>query len=282
MSKQKLLRLVTSTAIYSLLAILMAFVLFPLYYVAVMAFRPEGDILRQPIAYYPDLNNLTLANFNVVWNTMGLASFFRNSLLIAGSATLVVTMIAILVGYSLSRFQFRGKRSFLLALLATQFIPGALVLIPMYLLMQSFGIAGTRLSVVLAYISFQLPFNAVLMRGFVGNIPIELEESSLIDGCSRMQGIYRIVLPLLVPGIVAVGAFAFVGTWNEFLFAFMFLASGDRFTVPVGLNYMLGQYGTRYGSLAAGSLLALLPPVLLFFYLQKYLVTGISAGAVKG
>ncbi len=282
MTRYKLFRRVTSTFVFSLLAILLAFVLLPLYYIAVMAFRPEAEILRQPVAYFPDLASITTDNFHVVWNVLGLASFFRNSLLVAGSATLAVTLVAILVGYSLSRFQFRGKGGFMLALLATQFIPGALVLIPMYLLMQSLGIAGTRLSVVFAYISFQLPFNSVLMRGFVTNVPIQLEEAGLIDGCSRSQSIFRIVLPLLVPGIVAVGAFAFVGTWNEFIFAFMFLAHADRFTVPVGLNYLLGQYGTRYGSLAAGSLLALVPPVILFFYLQKYLVRGISAGAVKG
>lgn len=282
MNARKTFRTMRKAGILSILAVLLFFVAMPLYYIAVMAIRPEAEILRQPIAYLPSLTQATFENFDVVWSVMGLSSFFRNSAVIAGSATLVVTIISIMVGYALHRFRFRSKSGYLLVLLATQFLPGALILIPMYILMQTLGLAGTRLSVILAYISFQLPFNAILMRGFIANVPIELEEAALIDGCDRLASIVRVVLPLLVPGIVAVGAFAFVGTWNEFLFAFMFLADGDLFTVPVGLSYMLGQYDTRFGALAAGSLLALLPPMLLFFYLQKYLVRGLSAGAVKG
>lgn len=120
------------------------------------------------------------------------------------------------------------------------------------------------------------------MRGFISGIPEALEEAAIIDGCTRTEAIFRVVVPVLLPGLVATGAFAFIGCWNEFLFGLMFISDSQKFTLPVGLSYMMGQFNINYGALAAGSVIAFMPPLLLFIFSQKYLVTGLSAGAVKG
>ena len=137
-------------------------------------------------------------------------------------------------------------------------------------------------SLVIINSTMQLSFNAILMSGFVNGIPYELEEAAAIDGCSRIGAIFRTVIPLLLPGLVATGAFSFVGVWNEFLFAFMFIQSRSNFTLPVGLRTIIGEFSVNYGILAAGSIIALIPALIMFMYLQKYLVAGLSAGSVKG
>ncbi len=141
-----------------------------------------------------------------------------------------------MVGYALSHYKFRGKNVFLLSLLGTQFIPVAVLLIPLFNIFNGIGLIGTRVSIVLANITFQLPFNSVLMRGFIGGIPFEMEEAAMVDGCSRFSGVIYVVLPMLKPGIVTTAAFAFIGCWNEFLFSLMFLNDPKKFTV----HHLLG------------------------------------------
>ena len=138
------------------------------------------------------------------------------------------------------------------------------------------------ISSVAVNIVFNIPFNAILMKGFMAGIPFELEEAAMIDGCSRFEGVIKVVLPVLIPGIVTVSAFAFIGCWNEFLFSLMFLNDPSKYTVPIGLKMMQGEYSVLYGSMAAGALIAMAIPVALFAYLQKYLVTGMTSGGVKG
>lgn len=128
----------------------------------------------------------------------------------------------------------------------------------------------------------QLSFNSILMKGFISGIPIELEEAAAIDGCGKIEAIMKTVVPLLLPGLVATAAFSFVGVWNEFLFAFMLISKKNLYTIPVGLKSLIGEFAINYGTLAAGSIIALIPALFMFMYLQKYLIAGLSAGSVKG
>jgi multiple sugar transport system permease protein len=166
--------------------------------------------------------------------------------------------------------------------LCTQFIPGAMMLIPLFDIFRTIGLINTPWSIVIADTVFGLPLSLIMMAGFIRNIPIELEEASWVDGCGRLRGFLTVVLPLLRPGMVAISSFAFIGSWNNFLFALMFLNDQDQFTIPVGLSYMLGEYSVDFGALAAGGVVAVVPVVLVFAYVQKFLVQGLSAGAVKG
>ena len=258
---------------------LLTFILVPFLWAFSLSFKGNDEIFTQELHYLP--RNLDFSNYQEIWNSIGFSSFFANSLIVCLCSVAVIVTLAVLCGYALSRFKFKGRKAFMLALLCTQFIPGSMLLIPLAQIYREIGLIDTRAALVITYVVFELPFQAILMQGFVSGIPFEIEEAALIDGCNRVQGIWRVVMPILTPGLVAVGIFAFVGCWNEFLFALMFINSQSKFTIPVGLSYMRGQYGVNYGALAAGSMIALAPPILMFAFIQKHLVQGLSSGAVK-
>lgn len=261
------------------LTITMAFILFPFYWTVVTAFKREGDILQRPARYIPQ--PATLDNFRTAWTQVGFSVFFKNSLLVAVISCMLIMTLSLLVGYALSRYRFRGKNAFMLLLLFTQFIPGAMLIIPLFITFNKLHLINTYWALILVYTTFQVPFNSIIMRGFVSNVPVQLEEAAYVDGCGRLRAIWLVVLPVLLPGLVASAAFAFIGCWNEFLYALMFINNNRLFTIPVGLNYMQGEFDIKYGALAAGSVIALIPPIILFIYVQKYLVGGLTAGAVK-
>lgn len=258
----------------------LTFILFPIYWTAVSSFKPESEITSKVITYLPSA--FTVENYLQAWNNVGFSIYFKNSLYIAIGGVLMIVLISILVGYALSRFKFRGKTAFMLVLLCTQFIPSAMLITPMFIIFKKIGLLNNLLALVLVNTTFQIPFNAILMRGFVSGVDYTIEEAAQIDGCGRVEAIVRVVFPLLKPGIVATGAFAFIHCWNEFLFSFMFISKQPKFPLSVGLKYMMGEYAINYGQLAAGAVIAVVPVLLLFSYIQKYLVGGISAGAVKG
>ena len=261
--------------IYLPLALYLLFTLVPFYWMLLFALRKTGSTALFP---WP----MTLEHFATVWNGAGFAIFFKNSVVIAVLTLVLTTVFALLGGYAIARFRFRGKAAFLVLMLCTQFVPGAMMLIPLFDVFRATGLINSLWSIVVADTVFHLPLSLILMAGFIRNIPIELEEASWIDGYGRFRGFLAICLPLLKPGIVAISSFAFIASWNNFLFALMFLNSQDQFTVPVGLSYMLGEYSVDFGALAAGGVVAVVPVVLVFAYVQKFLVQGLAAGAVKG
>lgn len=266
--------------LYLPLWIAILLILFPFYWAISVSFKTNADVMSKVVHYFP--HPITGANYLLVWNSVGFSVFFKNSLLVALMTVAVVLVFSILVGYAISRFKFRGKTAFMLLLLCTQFIPGAMLLIPLFMIFKTLGMTGHLSSLVVTYTTFQLPFNAILMSGFISNIPEQLEEAAMVDGCSRLKVIFYIVFPLLIPGIIATSVFTFIGAWNDFLFALMFISNSTNFTIPVGLSYMIGEFDVNYGALAAGSVIALIPTVMLFALIQKYLVQGIMTGAVKG
>ena len=260
---------------YAPLTLFLIFTLVPFYWMLLFAFRPAGST---SLVTWP----ITFDHFATVWNGSGFGIYFQNSLFVAGMSLLTSTVIALLGGYALARFRFRGKTLFLVAMLCTQFVPGAMMLIPLFEIFNAVGLTNNLWSLIISDTVFHLPLSLILMAGFIRNVPMELEEAAWVDGCTRIQAFRLVVLPLLKPGIVAVGSFAFISAWNNFLFAIMFMSTQSRFTVPVGLSYLLGEFGADFGALAAGGVVAIIPVVLLFAYVQKFLVQGLSAGAVKG
>jgi multiple sugar transport system permease protein len=268
-------RRVPRWAIYLPLAAYLLFTLVPFYWILLFAFRETGSTALVP---WP----LTFEHFATVWNGAGFGVFFKNSVIIAVLTVLLTTVIALAGGYALARFRFRGKGACMVLMLCTQFVPGAMMLIPLFDIFRTTHLINTLWSIVVADAVFHLPLSIILMAGFIRNIPIELEEASWVDGCGRFRGFRMTVLPLLRPGVVAISSFAFISSWNNFLFALMFLNSQDQFTIPVGLSYMLGEYSVDFGALAAGGVVAVVPVVLVFAYVQRFLVQGLSAGAVKG
>ncbi|WP_346208069.1 carbohydrate ABC transporter permease [Caldifermentibacillus hisashii] len=253
--------------------------LFPIYWTINTSFKPEGDIIKKSVDYLPV--NPTLDNFRMAWDNIGFAEYFKNSLTIAIFTVIIVLIISILAGYALARYDFKGKRVYMLMLLMTQFIPRSMLIIPLFIIFNKLGLISNPLSLILIYSTVEIPFCSVLMSGFISGIPRELEEAAAIDGCSKMQALRQVVFPLLLPGIVATGVFTFIYAWNEFLLALMLTNVQARFTLPVGLSFMMGEFNVNYGALAAGSVIALIPAIILFAVAQKHLVNGMG-GAVKG
>jgi multiple sugar transport system permease protein len=265
--------------LYLPLAMLLSFTIFPIYWTINTAFKPEGDIVKRPLQYLPITP--TVENFVTAWTNVGFATFFKNSLIVGISTVVVVLICSTLSGYALSRYQFKGKRSFMIILLCTQFIPRAMMIIPLFVIFKNLGLISNPLSLIITYTAIEIPFTTILMAGFISNVPKELEEAAVIDGCTKLQSLRFVVFPLLLPGIVATGVFTFIYTWNEFLIALMLTNQQSKFTLPVGLSTMMGEFSINYGALAAGSVIALIPAVILFAYAQKHLVNGMG-GAVKG
>lgn len=261
--------------LYVPLGLYLVFTLVPFYWMLVFAFRPAGS--TDPVPW-----PITFEHFETVWNDIGYAVFFKNSVIVGVWSLLFTTVVAVMGGYALSRYRFRGRSLFMVVLLCTQFIPGAMMLIPLFSIFKSLGLINSLGSLIVADTVFNLPLSIILMSGFISAVPFTVEEAAMVDGCTRLRGFLAIVLPQLRPGLIAVGSFAFIHTWNNFLFALMFVSKQDSFTIPVGLSYTIGEYSADFGALAAGGVVAALPVVCVFAVVQRYLVHGISAGAVKG
>ena len=265
--------------LYLPLTLMLSFTIFPIYWTLNTAFKSEGDVMKRPLQYVP--LNPTTDNFVTAWNNVGFPVFLKNSLIVGLCTVCIVLVCSTLSGYALARYEFKGKRSFMIMLLCTQFIPRAMMIIPLFVIFKNLGLISHPLSLVITYTAIEIPFTTILMSGFIKNVPKELEEAAMIDGCTKLQSLRFIVFPLLLPGIVATGVFTFIYTWNEFLLALMLTNQQDKFTLPVGLSMMMGEFNVNYGALAAGSVIALIPAVILFAYAQKHLVNGMG-GAVKG
>jgi multiple sugar transport system permease protein len=255
------------------------FTLLPFYSMLTLAFHVGGETTGT-FSYLPI--PFTLEHFKVLFDEDSFLPYVRNSILVSLGTVILDVPLAVLAGYALSRYRFRGKNVFMLSLLATQFVPTAMMIIPIYIIFKDLGLLNNLIGLVLINTTFELPLAILLMRTFISSVPIELEEASMVDGCTQARGVIRVVLPMLKPGLVAVGAFSFVGAWNGYLFALFLMSEQDRYTVPVGLSYFLGEFNIDYPALAAGSLVAVIPVIAIFASAQRYITGGLTAGAVKG
>ncbi|GAA3936732.1 carbohydrate ABC transporter permease [Microbacterium soli] len=251
------------------------FTLLPFYWIVLFAFREKGSTSWAPTPF-------TFDNFVFVWKNVGYEYFFWNSVIVGVLVTAGTLLLALPAGYAMARFRFKGKQGVNLVLLCTQFVPGAMLLIPLFQIFNAMGLINNLLSLAIADTVFHLPLAVMFMTSFISKIPFELEEAAMIDGCSRFHAFRLAVLPVLGPATIAIGSFSFIGAWNNFLFSLMFISTQQRFTLPVGLSYTMGEYGVDFGVLAAGGLVAALPVIVIFAFIQKFLVQGLGAGAVKG
>ena len=208
--------------------------------------------------------------------------YFANSLTVASLASASTLLVAVLGGYALARYQFRGKQVTLLIFLATQMMPIVVLIVPLFITFRTLGLLNTLYSLMIVYTVFNIPFCTMMMQGFFAGVPVELEEAAMVDGCNRFGAIVRVAVPLARPGLIATFLFAFIGAWNELLFAVMFLNTDANFTLPVGLYMFISKYDIHWGRMMAGATLALIPALIVFGVVQRYMVRGLALGAVKG
>lgn len=266
--------------LYIPIVIMLAVVLIPFLWALSTSFKTQQEFMSPVIKYLP--SRLNFDNYVSVWTQSRFSNYFINSLIVSFVSVIFTVVFCICNACALSRYKFKGKQLFTMILLGTQMMPVILFIIPLFIVFKNLNLIDSPISLIIFNIVLQTPFNTLLMRGFVNNIPKEIDEAAMVDGAGKMTIIFRILTPMLKPGIVAVSAFAFIGCWNEFLVAFSFMQNADNFTIPVGLKYMIGEYSVDYPSLAAGSIIALIPPVILFAIIQKHLISGLGSGAVKG
>jgi len=206
-----------------------------------------------------------------------------NSAIIAALTTVLGVFLACTAAYAFSRFQFPGRKAGMMSFLVSQMFPGTLLLVPIYIIItQWLGLGNSFIGLVLVYSVTAIPFCVWMMKGYFDTIPIEIEESAIMDGASRQVIFFRIILPLAKPAVAVTALFSFMTAWNEFILAATFLEEEMKYTAPVGLKFFVGGFASQWGYFAAGSMIISLPVVLLFLYLQKYLVSGLTAGGVKG
>ncbi|PYC82759.1 ABC transporter permease [Streptomyces tateyamensis] len=267
-------------------AVLLLLLVFTLTPVAVMlssSLKPLQDV-QGPWRWVP--SHLTLRPYVDIWSTVPLARYFTNSLIVAGSATALSVLIAILAGYAVSRYRFRGRRLFTVTVLSTQMFPGILFLLPLFLIFVNIGnstgvaLYGSRGGLILTYLTFSLPFSIWMLVGYFDSIPRDLDEAAAVDGCGPVRTLLRIVVPAAIPGIVAVAVYAFMTAWGEVLFASV-MTNDETRTLAVGLQGYATQTDVYWNQVMAASLVVSIPVVAGFLLLQRYLVAGLTAGAVK-
>ena len=274
----------TGKAVTVILTIIVcAFALFPFIWMLSTSFKTNSEIYTAAPTFVP--KEPTAAGyvnmFTTETSTFNFKQWAANSVFVAFLTTVFSMVIAVLGGYGISRYRFRGRGALSYIVLTTQVLPGSLLMIPLYIIMGNFNLLDTKTGLMLAYVTFTVPFCTWMMKGFFDSIPISLEEAAKVDGAGTFRCFATVVLPLTVPGLVSTGLFAFINGWNEYLFASSFMQSYGNWTLPVGIASFKGQYATDWGTLMAGSVLITIPVVILFLCLQKHLVGGMTAGAVK-
>lgn len=265
------------------LTLLTAFVLLPVYVMVSSSLKPLQDVSGE-FTWVP--SGLTVRPYFDIWDTVPLADYFMNSLIVAGAATVCSVTIAVFAAYAVSRYSFRGKRLFTVTVLSTQMFPGILFLLPLFLIYVNIGNAtgialfGSRGGLILTYLTFSLPFSIWMLIGYFDSVPRDLDEAAKVDGCGPLGALFRVIVPAAVPGIVAVAVYAFMTAWGEVLFASVMTNDTTR-TLAVGLQGYSTQNDVYWNQIMAASLVVSLPVVAGFLLLQRYLVTGLTAGAVK-
>lgn len=261
------------------IAVLLTMIVFPLYFMATTAFKFEGEIYSE-LTWIP--REPTLNNFRDVVTQFHIPIYLRNTLIVALSTTLIVVVVSVLAAYALTRLRFPGRAILARGVLFVYLIPGSLLLIPMYLTIIRLGLKDTYPGLIVANLSFSVPFCTWLMMGYLRSISTEMEEASLIDGCTRLLSLWYIVIPLSVPGIVTAAIFIFNGVWNEYIFALIIAQDQAHRMISVGLSNFYRSDYYMMGPMMAGALIAMTPVVILYILAQRYVVSGLAAGAVKG
>ena len=266
---------------YVFTVLLVCIVLFPIYWMLVSSFMPNSYLMSLPPHFLP--KNPNFANYIKIFTNNQYLTFFKNSFLVSSSTVVLCLIVSILSGYGFSRYNFKGKGFAMTAILTVQMFPIVAILISLYTLYLKWGMINTYRGLILADTTFCLPLSVTLLKAFFDTIPRSLDESSKIDGCGRLRTLVSVLLPLTVPGLLAVGIYTFLHSWDDFLFGLVIMQKDIMKTLPVGLaQSFLGEYAHDSASMMPFAVSASVPIVALFIFFQKYMIAGLTAGAVKG
>lgn len=273
-------KIIQKTASYAVLTVFVIIAVFPIWQVVNISLRPGDQLLPTSLEFIPA--KATFDNYLRLFTQSQFLRWMWNSAFVALVVTFTGIVLASTTGYGFSRFQFMGKKAGLLSLLTTQMFPATMLLLPMYIMLIHLGLINTYLGVIIVYSATALPFCIWTMKGYYDTIPVSLEEAARIDGCTRFSAFYKVILPLAAPAMVITALFSFMTAWSEYLVAAQILQDTSLWTLPVGLKSFEASMSTEWGLYGAGSIIVMLPVVILFLALSKWLVSGLTLGSVKG
>ncbi len=266
--------------IYWCAAVLLVLTAFPFFWMICTSFKPLREIFVFPPYFFP--KDFTLANFDRLFGQTRFLTYFKNSLFVSTSAVVLTMTIATAGAYSLTRFKFYGREKIASLILFTYMFAPIMIVIPFYVLIKKIGIANTHLALIMAYTAFCLPFSLWLLRAFFQSIPMVLEEAALTDGAGRIRAVIHVIFPLALPGIIATGIFTFILAWNDYIFVRILITSDELKTLSVGIADLYNATVIDWGMIMAGGMLITIPVLIFFIFIQRYLIAGWGAGAMKG
>jgi multiple sugar transport system permease protein len=270
-------RLLNITA-YALLILAILIVFFPLAWMLSVSFRPNIEVMQMPPEWLPQI--FTLDGYKKIFTTPRYLVVFLNTMVISLVVTLLSLVLGAMAAYALARFNFAGQRAVLMFLITTQMFPLVLLCIPYFRIFITLGLYDTRTSLVIVYLTFTLPFCILMLRSYFINIPRDIEEAAMVDGCSRLGAIFRTLVPISYPAFVGAGLYTFLLAWNEFLFAVVLIESWENRVLTMAIYSLMAEFVTDWNAMMAFSVLASLPLVVAFIFLQRYMVQGMTAGAL--
>ncbi len=265
--------------LYLILVVVFLAIVFPVYWMFTISLKMPRDIYRTP-SLWP--RTVTIDNYRVLIDDKGFLTNIKNSLIVAGTVTIVSVVVSSFAAYSIVRFKYRFRGLIGRLILFAYLTPVSLLFIPLSIIISRMHLANSLFGLIVVYLAFSIPLSTWLLSGYFRGVPADLEEQALVDGSGRLGALFRILLPLSAPGLVAVAIFTFTGAWNELLLALIFITSENKRTVPLALNYLITGDVFLWGPIMAGAVLSSLPVVILYFLAQRFMVAGMTAGSVKG
>jgi multiple sugar transport system permease protein len=286
-ARRRLRRLLRATVLYGCMLVAFVAILAPFAWLLISSVARPVDLLAKPLSFIPsEISFDRYAALTIGANPDSAAEGFRaamlNSLTIATAVTGIALVVGVPAAYAFARLRFPGRSRLVLIFMATYMLPPIALVIPLYQIMSGLDLLDTTMALIIIYSSFVTPFVIWIMRGYIEGISPELDDAARVDGCSRLGALIRVILPVSAPGLVSTGLLSFLLAWDEFFYALVMTQTNAAKTVPVALNDFIGRHGIDFGLLAAGGVIAAIPPVLIAFVFQRYLVAGLTAGGVKG
>lgn len=280
MTARRKKELLGKAGIYVSLTAITLLLVFPFVWMVSTSLKNKSEMFSATPTLFP--REITFENYRSMWVDYNFAPYLRNSLIVAVCTTLISLLVATFLAYGISRFKFRGKKVVFNLLILTQMFPLPLLIITIYAVFVRIGLIDSLMGLIIAYCTFAVPFATMMLKSYFDGLPLELEEAAAIDGCNPFSTIFRVVIPLSAPSIAAMGLFSFILAWQEFMMSLTLIRSPELRTLPVGITLMVGFRDIMWGPLMAGTVVVTLPVVVLFIYFQKYLISGMTMGAVKG
>ena len=282
MDEEKKITGIRNIMLNILSVLLLCLLLFPLFWIVVTSLKTEKEIFQIPPTLFPRVLNTKSYVAQVATGDFNMFQSFGNSLVISVGATLIAVVLAVPASYGIAKYHFKGKKAILLGFLVTQMLPVSVLLTPMFILFKNTHVYNTPVAAILADATIGIPFSVLILKNYFASIPKELEEAAYIDGCNRFTAFIRVLIPIAKPGVVVCSVFSFLYAWGDLAYGMTFIIDQTKRPITAGIFNFMGQYGTKWSYLTSFAVVTIIPVALIFIFMQKYIISGMTSGAVKG